>query len=354
MLERPCFITLEQYSLITGLSACIIAGIEPAEPYACPAWDCAKRGQFMYAMRTAAGLIEKFRSPLCPTAKTLKAQNEYFNIPPSWLLQTRREEVVEMAVVVPEELADPPCMTLISLVGEITIQQCEDVVAARLDPEKCACPLLPIDWCSAEYTEVIDPETLERTLTITLTTRAYNLNLDGEVVNGANLDWLLETVNVVFVIATPTLDARVMWQPKHGCCPVEETPCTRECCHLQECCGCVRRDANDLVQVLDWRGKCCAQTCCNPRPHHFELDVVVPGLWQEYWADAVVSLSNNKLPRDFCCTCSSQAEMRYLADVAIPENAAPAYYFNPFGILTPGGKSAWSTIANRALKVGII
>lgn len=352
VLEKPCFITLEQYSEITGIDPCIMAGIEPSEPYSCPAWDCKKRREFIRAMYRAGALIENLRGPLCPTSKTLKEQHDYFNVPTTWLLQTRREVEVDMEVVVPEEMADPPCMTLIELVGEITIQQCEEVVAARIALERCACPMLPVDWCSATYEEVVDPETQERTLTITLTTYAYNLNLTGGVVSGENLDWLPETVPVVFVVAAPTLDARVMWQPTNGCCPVVETPCERECCHLQECCACVRRTANGLVEVIRWRGSCCVDTCCNPNPHHFELDVVVPGMWRSPWEEAIVSLSNNMLPREFCCPCSSFAELRYNMDVYVSDTKYDGVYSNPFGILTPGGKKAWAIVSSKGLTVG--
>lgn len=345
-----CSITLDAFARITGLDPCGLYGIElpPDTPHGCVVFDCTRRTQFVYALSQAQALIQNaIEVAVCDTAKTLKAQYPYFAIPADWKLETRRTEVVEMTVEVPEPLAEPPCNTLITLTGEITLEECETFVNAELAMDGCNCPRLATEFCLAEY-ELVEPDPPEgpHVYEITLVLRAYNLNDSQTPVTWEDLDWLPETVNVDITIALPEKEATVFWKPR--CCPVQSETCTATgCCHFQECCACIRRSPADVVEVLDWR-KCCIQNCCNPFPHHFEINVVVPGAWKDGWEQAVVSLANNLLPQDWCA-CNPAANLRYMMDTGhLDQNYArpdSMFYSNPFGIFTAGAKKAWNTVS---------
>lgn len=352
---KRCNITLDQFAKITGLDPCALYGIDSGLGNECVLFDCARRSQFIYALESAVNLIKiQLHGPLCDEARTLKSQVPYFTAPPDWLLQTRRTETVTMAVVVPEVLAEPPCVTLITLTGELELAECETFISAELAQAGCACPRLASEFCSATYeVTATDPDTGAQTIEVTIVLRAYYLNDSLTVVDGTDLDWLPEEVDIDFTIALPVKEATSFWQPQPLCCPEEDETCeATACCHLQECCVCVQRSPAGLVQVRDWQ-KCCLQTCCNPFPHHFELGVVVPGEWRAGFDQAVVSLANNLLPQDWC-SCNPLANMRYMADTGMVENGQvkpdAMFYSNPFGIFTPGAKKAWSIVNSSTAK----
>jgi len=356
---RYCSLTLDALSRITGISACGLAGVSGGAYAECLLFDCNKRTQIWQAVRDAQSLIaEHIDGPMCDDPRTLPVTVGYWAIPQDWLLETRRTEDVVFAVEVPEELAAPPCMTLITLRGEIIIEECEQLVNAEIKWDGCICPHLATEFCQADYEVLsVDPETGAQTIEVVLVTRAYNLNDTDGTVSGDDLDWLPDEVTVTLTVALPVSEATVFWQHQPTCCPTtEEDTCTvKGCCHLQECCACIQRDPTGIVWAMDWRN-CCLQTCCQPFPHHFEIGAVVPGLWRDGWAQAVVSLMNNLLPQDWC-SCNPMANLRYMRDTGVDNGTQrpdAMFYANPFGIFTAGAKQAWHTVGRSTEKPLIV
>lgn len=353
---QPCGLTLDEFARIMGISPCGLYGIDMGEAYPCKVWECRERTTIVTAIQRAQGLIEnKISAKLCAYGKTLKATAPYFAVPSHWLLQTRRDLTVTMTVTPPEEPATLACETQITLTGTFDIAECEEIVAVDIAQAACACPRLPAEFCSAEFEVTdVDPDTGAQTIELTLVTRAYNLNDSDVIVDGSTLDWLPETIDIVVTLSLPTREAGVFWSPV--CCPAtgEDTCTTKWCCHFEETCGCIQRSAVDNVDVKDWREGACRPGCC-PFPHHFELDVVVPGAWQAFYGEAVVSLANNFLPQDYC-NCNPLASLRYATDTGTTEYARekPNWLWNnPFGIYTPGAKSAWAIVANEVEKTKV-
>lgn len=355
---RYCGLTLDEFARITGISPCVFYGISPETPYDCKVWTCRERQTLVNAIVRAQQMIEeKVYGKFCDFQKTLKAQSHYFSIPSDWLLETRRTVAVTMTVTIPEPPGDPLCETLVTLEGEIVIEECETIVGVDIAQDKCLCPRLPAEFCRAEYEVTsVDPDTGAQTIALTLVTAAYNLNDSTTIVDGTTLDWLPEEIDLNVVVALPEKEARVYWQPRPGCCPAEDETCdVAGCCHLQICCGCLQRSPTGIANVLDWNNCCVQTTCCNPFPHHFEIDVVVPGVWKPAWSEAVVSLANQFLPQDYC-TCNPLASLRYLIDTGKTEDtiAKPQWLFqNPWGIYTPGAKAAWGIVSGESLKTTI-
>lgn len=348
-----CGLTLDTFGRIS-VGACDLMGIE--REGACKTFDCREREKVFGAVFDAQSLIEEVaKRKICGHLVTLKSQVDHFDLGCGWRPQTRREESVEFTVSVPETLAAPPCFTCITLVGTLVLQACEEIEDVRIEPGDCACVMLPPEWRLAQY-EVLstDPDTGARTVEITLVTRAFNLQFSDGLVDGTNLDWLPETADIVITISLPAREARVYWQPSTGCCPVQEPTCNVSgCCHLQLCCGCIREETHDTWKVLDWRRGCCVQKpCCDPFPHHFELDVWIPGEWQPGWAQAVLSLANNLLPNEWChCDCNPAANARWQRDTATTDSFV---VMNGFGIPTYGAKLAWSIVASEEAHVSTL
>jgi len=347
---RPCGLSLVDYARITGLNPCLFVGLSQAT--GCEPFDCERRKVFIGARDMAQSMIERSSGVrLCDQAESLIALHPYFKKQSDF----EPVEITTWDVTGEVTYAETPylCQRLatVTIVFEVPPLDCDTLERIEVIWPPCECPRFDPDWCNVTYDAETGTLTAQTWAWALVDPTAEQVDAYGQVTYPPIDDTsiYLDTLTLRLTTTRPTDKAISVWSDP--CClnsspPVD--PCETDCCPDVEKEHCLK--LNGYLWELEATEDC--RCTCFRIPKHYRMDGMRRGLWRPEMAEAVVSLMNNLLPESYC-NCNEVSAMRFKRDTVIGDRDISANYFNPFGILTPGGLLAWRIVSNALWGVSV-
>lgn len=329
-------LTLDAWSRIMQWNPCAFMGVTLAGR--CEPIDCEQRNQIIQGIESALGkmndqiVARKFS--LFSANRVLTMRAPYFDLSafqPYTLHTKEYTGTVNMPLDVTGNLHCDDIASIEVEIDALDTVTCEEFVGAEIVFTDCPCKRLGVEFCSAPILDGV---------VLTMTTRAYNLLDLGEATPDDAL-LVLEEVTVKVTTRTPAIPLAYMPANVCGCGDTPDVNCQSACCRHDTVPGCLIETRNGIYDAMNF-----GVVCRTYKPVKYSIEVTQVGLWQDHWADGLVSLANAIIPAGIC-SCNAISNQRWEDDQGLGkkwENTYRHAFWNPFGIASPGAQRAWKMI----------